>query len=105
MDGGRGGAPTATLGVRPDIGVLCLVIRWSTGRGATFSDIEVETTIMSVAEAGTKTMWLRLVLAAAGAIAATFVARDAPNFGVVQGFVGIAVIAAVVVVLALFPKR
>ena len=50
-------------------------------------------------------MWLRLVLAVAGAIASLFVARDAANFGVVQGFFGVAAIAAVVLVLALFPRR
>ena len=46
-------------------------------------------------------MWARLVLAAAGAITALFVARDAPNFNVVEGMVGIGLIAAVVVAIVL----
>ena len=50
-------------------------------------------------------MLLRLVLVAAGAVAALFVARDAPNFGVVQGMIGVALIAAVVVLLALGRRR
>ena len=48
---------------------------------------------------------LRILLAAAGAVAAVFVARDAPNFGVVQGMVAVAIIAAVVVVLALTRRK
>ncbi len=48
---------------------------------------------------------LRLVLVVAGALAALFLARDAPNFQVVQGMIGIALIAAVVVVLALGRRR
>jgi hypothetical protein len=50
-------------------------------------------------------MWARLVLVAAGAITAIFVARDAPNFQVVEGMVGIALIAAVVVALVLLQRR
>jgi hypothetical protein len=50
-------------------------------------------------------MWARLVLVAAGAITAIFVARDAPNFEVIEGMVGIALIAAVVVALALLGRR
>lgn len=50
-------------------------------------------------------MWARLVLVVAGAITALFVARDAPNFQVVEGMVGIALIAAVVVALALLRRR
>jgi hypothetical protein len=50
-------------------------------------------------------MWARLVLAAAGAITAIFVARDAPNFQVVEGMVGIALIAAVVVAVVLLSWR
>lgn len=50
-------------------------------------------------------MWLRLILVAAGALATLFVARDAPNFTVVQGLLGIALIATVVAVLALLGRR
>lgn len=50
-------------------------------------------------------MWARLVLAAAGTITALFVARDAPNFEVVQGMIGIALVAAVVMVLVLLSWR
>jgi hypothetical protein len=50
-------------------------------------------------------VWVRIPLAVAGVVAAWFVARDAPNFGVVQGMVAVALIAAVVVVLALFRRR
>jgi hypothetical protein len=50
--------------------------------------------------------WLiRIVLVAAGAVAALFVARDAENFGVVQGMVAVALIAAVVLVLALLRRK
>lgn len=50
--------------------------------------------------------WLiRLLLLAAGAIAALFVAREAENFGVVQGMVALALIAAVLLVLALARRR
>ncbi len=50
--------------------------------------------------------WLiRLLLIGAGAIAALFVARDAENFGVVQGMVAVALIALVVVVVALTRRR
>jgi uncharacterized membrane-anchored protein len=48
---------------------------------------------------------LRFILVAAGAVAALFVARDAPNFGVVEGMIAVALIAAVVVVLALTRRR
>lgn len=48
---------------------------------------------------------VRAVLIAAGAIAALLVARDAPNFGVVQGMVAVALIAAIVAVLAFFRRR
>lgn len=50
-------------------------------------------------------MLIRIPLLLAGAIAALFVARDAPNFAVVEGMIAIAVIAAVVVALALLRKR
>jgi hypothetical protein len=50
--------------------------------------------------------WLvRIVLVAAGAIAAVFVARDAANFGVVQGMVAVALIAAVVIGFALTRRK
>lgn len=48
---------------------------------------------------------LRILLVAAGAIAALFVARDAPNFAVVEGMVAVALIAAIVLVLALTRKK
>lgn len=50
-------------------------------------------------------MLIRIPLLLAGAIAALFVARDAPNFEVVEGMIAIAIIAAVVVALALLRKR
>ena len=50
-------------------------------------------------------MLLRIPLVLAGLIAALFVARDAPNFEVVQGMIAIAVIAAAAVVLAPTRKR
>lgn len=50
--------------------------------------------------------WLvRIILVAAGAVTALFVARDAANFGVVQGMVAVALIAAVVVVVALLRRK
>lgn len=48
---------------------------------------------------------VRLALVAGGAVAALFVARDAPNFGVVQGLMSVAVIAAVVAVVALSRRK
>lgn len=48
---------------------------------------------------------LRLALLAGGAIAALFVATDAPNFGVVQAMATIALIAFVVIGVALFTRR
>ena len=50
-------------------------------------------------------MWARLVLAASGAITAIFVARDAPNFDVVEGMVGIGLIAAVVLAMVVLSWR
>jgi hypothetical protein len=50
-------------------------------------------------------MLMRIPLALAGAIAALFVARDAPNFAVVEGMIAIAIIAVVVLALALTRKR
>jgi hypothetical protein len=50
--------------------------------------------------------WLvRLVLLAAGALGAVFVARDAPNFGVVQGLLGVGILAAAILAAALIRKR
>ena len=50
-------------------------------------------------------MWLRIPMVLAGAIAALFVARDAPNVEAVEGMIAVAVIAAAVVVLALTQRR
>ena len=50
-------------------------------------------------------MWARLILVAAGAITALFVSRDAPNFDVVSGMVGIGVIAVIVLGLVLLNWR
>jgi hypothetical protein len=50
--------------------------------------------------------WLvRIVLVAAGAVAALFVARDAENFSVVQGMVAVALIAAIVLLVALTRRK
>ena len=43
---------------------------------------------------------IRLVLAVAGAIAAVFVAREVPNFGVLQAFTGMLLIVGGVGLLA-----
>jgi len=48
---------------------------------------------------------VRLLLLAGGAVAAVFVARDAPNFGVVQGMATIALVAAVVILVALSRRK
>jgi hypothetical protein len=48
---------------------------------------------------------VRLLLGIGAAITGLFVAEDAPNFGVVQGMVTIGVLAALVFVVALWPKR
>ncbi|MFL1464167.1 hypothetical protein ACI6QG_18290 [Roseococcus sp. DSY-14] len=48
---------------------------------------------------------LRVVLAAAGAVAALLVAPESDVFPVAQGMVAIALIAAVVVVAALWRRR
>ncbi|MDQ1078721.1 hypothetical protein [Pseudoroseomonas cervicalis] len=45
-------------------------------------------------------MWVRFVLAAAGAVTTLLIAEDAPNFAVVQGIVAIGLIAAVIFVIA-----
>lgn len=50
--------------------------------------------------------WLvRIVLLAAGAVAALFVARDAENFSVVQGMVAVGLIAAIVLAIALTRRK
>jgi hypothetical protein len=48
---------------------------------------------------------VRLALLGGGAIAALFISRDAENFGVVQGMMTVALIAAIVLVLALSRRR
>ena len=51
-------------------------------------------------------IWIvRLLLVAAGFIAALFVARDAPNFGVVEVFVAMAMILAFIVGAGLWVQR
>ncbi|MCO6418287.1 hypothetical protein JYK14_19265 [Siccirubricoccus sp. KC 17139] len=50
-------------------------------------------------------MWIRAILVVAGALAALVVARDAPNFLVVEAMIGVALIAAVVLLLALVNRR
>jgi hypothetical protein len=50
-------------------------------------------------------MLVRVVLGAAGLIAALLVSREAPIFLVVAGLVGVAIIAAIVVGAALQPRR
>jgi hypothetical protein len=50
--------------------------------------------------------WIaRLLLLAAGAVTALFVARDATNFDVVQGMVAVALFAAVVLAVALLRRK
>ena len=48
---------------------------------------------------------VRLLLGFAGAAAALLVARDAPNFGVVQGMLALAIAVAVLVVAGLAGRR
>jgi hypothetical protein len=49
-------------------------------------------------------VWLtRIVLAAGGVVAGWFVAREAPNFSVIQGIAAMMIIAAVVAAAALWP--
>lgn len=48
---------------------------------------------------------IRLLLIAAGALTALFVARDAENFSVVQGMVAVAMIAAAVLLLAVIRRK
>ncbi|MGG5886338.1 hypothetical protein ACLF3G_04295 [Falsiroseomonas sp. HC035] len=50
--------------------------------------------------------WLvRGLLLAAGAIAALFVARDAPNFAVVEGMVAVVLVAGIVLAVALTRRK
>ena len=48
---------------------------------------------------------LVLILIVAGSLTGLFIAKDAPNFGVVQGIVGIVVVAFIALVLAFWPSR
>lgn len=48
---------------------------------------------------------VRVLLGLAGAAAAVFVARDAPNFGVVQGMLALLVAVAVLVIAGLAGRR
>lgn len=45
---------------------------------------------------------VRIVLAAGGSVAALFVARDSPNFGVVQGMLATVVLACIVGIIVLW---
>jgi hypothetical protein len=48
---------------------------------------------------------VRLVLAAGGGLAALFVARDSPNFGVVQGMLATVALACAVLLVVLWRWR
>ena len=48
---------------------------------------------------------IRLLLLAASGVTALLIARDAPNFAVVQGMIVLALVAAAVALLALFSRR
>lgn len=48
---------------------------------------------------------VRIVLAAGGALAALFVARDSPNFGVVQGMLSTVVLVCVIGLIVLWRWR
>lgn len=48
---------------------------------------------------------VRLVLAAGGSLAALFVARDSPNFGVVQGMLSTVVLVCIVGIIVLWRWR
>ncbi|WP_237216830.1 hypothetical protein [Falsiroseomonas oryziterrae] len=48
---------------------------------------------------------VRIILVAAGAVTALFVAQDAENFTVVQGMVAVAMVAAAVVLLAVIRRK
>lgn len=50
--------------------------------------------------------WLvRLLLLAAGAVTALFLAREAENFAVVEGMIAIALVAAAVLLLAVIRRK
>ncbi|WP_431281781.1 hypothetical protein ACQW02_20615 [Humitalea sp. 24SJ18S-53] len=48
---------------------------------------------------------VRIILAASAAITALFLSRDSDNFGVVSAMVGVALVAAVVVIAALASRK
>ena len=48
---------------------------------------------------------IRGLLVLGGIVAEWFISADSPNFGVVQGILSIAVFAAIVAVIALWPRR
>ena len=48
---------------------------------------------------------VRIILAAGGGLAALFVARDSPNFGVVQGMLSTVVLVCIVLILVLWRWR
>jgi predicted signal transduction protein with EAL and GGDEF domain len=50
-------------------------------------------------------MPIRILLIVAGAIAALLVAREAPNFAVVQGMVAVVLVALVVIAIAFFRRK
>jgi hypothetical protein len=50
-------------------------------------------------------MPIRILLVVAGAIAALLVAREAPNFAVVQGMVAVVLVALVVIAIAFFRRK
>lgn len=45
---------------------------------------------------------VRIILAGGGSLAALFVARDSPNFGVVQGMLSTVVLVCIVLILVLW---
>lgn len=47
---------------------------------------------------------VRILLVVAGSITTVFLAADAPNFGVMQAIIGLGLIAAIVLVLALWRR-
>lgn len=50
--------------------------------------------------------WLvRVIMIVAGVVTSLFIARDAPNFGVVQMMVMLLVLALIVAALAFWPQR
>lgn len=56
-------------------------------------------------EPGMINLVVRLVLAAGGSLAALFVARDSPNFGVVQGMLSTVVLVCIVGIIVLWRWR